>query len=145
MRTAVVYFSRTGSTQKVTEAIAQAIGSTYCSITDYPAQQSADLLFIGGAIYGGQIDPELVSFIERLSAQNVGRAAVFATYAYPGPPEVMGRAEAMIKAALKKRGIPVVSQSFRCRGCFLIFGRKRPDEASLRDAGAFAAAVLAGA
>ena len=142
-RTAVVYFSKTGSTAKVASAMAQAIGCDACDIKDYPADQAVDLLFIGGAIYGGQIDPALISFIEGLDPKKVGQAVVFATCASVHA-QTEGKAEALIKSALEKQGIPTAAGAFKCKGRFLFLNGKCPDEASLRDARSFAAALATG-
>lgn len=142
-KTAVVYFSRTGSTGKVAAAMAQAIGCELYDIKDYPVDRNVDLLFIGGAIYGGQIDPALVSFIEGLDPGKIGHAAVFATYASVHA-QTEGKAEALIKSALEKRGIPAAVETFKCKGRFLFLNGKCPDAASLQDAKTFAAALAAG-
>lgn len=139
-KTAVAYYSKTGSTGKVACAMAQALGCFAYEIKDYPADQNIDLLFIGGAIYGGQIDPALVTFIETLDPKKVGQAAVFATYASVHA-QTEGKAEALIQSALEKRGIPSVSETFKCKGRFLFLNGKHPDEASLQNARMFAAAL----
>ncbi len=143
MNNAVVYFSKTGSTKKVGEAMAKAIGSESYEIGDYPKDRQADLIFIGGAIYGGQIDPALVSFIEGLDPKKIGRAAVFTTCASVHA-QTAAKAEALIKSALEMRGIPVAAKTFSCKGRFLFLNGKCPDETSLHNAGTFASALTAG-
>ena len=142
-RATVVYYSKTGSTRKVAEAMAQAMGCESYDVKDYPANHEVDLMFIGGAIYGGQIDPTLVSFIEGLDPKKVGQAVVFATYASVHA-QTEGKTEVLIKSALKKQGIPTAAGAFKCKGRFLFLNGKCPDEASLRDAKTFAAALATG-
>ena len=142
MKKAVVYYSRTGGTQKVAETIAQAAGCDAYDAAHCPADLGADLLFVGGAVYGGVIDPALTSFIEGLDPKKVGRVAVFSTYAFPGP-ESERKARAQIISALKARGIPAAEQWFSCRGRFFFLGRKRPDAAALLEAKTYAARIAA--
>jgi flavodoxin len=132
MNAAVVYFSRTGNTKKIAEAMAQAIGCKATGIADFDAQAAYDLLLVGGAVYGGKLDPSLTEFIGGLDPSKIKRAVVFSTY-------FMGEmAIAMIKGALKERGVALDERTFCCKGKFLFMHRKYPGEAELAQAQEFA-------
>lgn len=133
MKTAVTYYSKTGNTKKIAEAIAQAAGCGAVPIADI-LDDKVDILFIGGSIYGGALDPSLVSFIGGLDAKKIKRAALFSTYI--SDPKAIG----IMKDLLSKQGIPV-ADSFSCKGKFLLFNLKRPDAADLENAKKFAASV----
>jgi flavodoxin len=134
MNAAVVYVSRTGNTKKVAEAIAQAVGCAAQSVSEYGAGKPVDLLFVGGSLYGGVLDPALDAFIRGLDPKAVGRAAAFSTH-------VSGeKADGLIKAALAARGIPAEA-GFACKGRCLFLNLGHPSRAELDEAGRFAAYV----
>ena len=141
MNTAVAFFSRTGNTKKIAQAIAEAACCTAQDIAAFDVQDTIDLLFIGGAIYGGALEPSLAEFIARLNPEKIGRAAVFSTSASQ---KGYGVAVNLIRNALKDRGIPTADDSFCCRGKFLFMGRKHPNDADLGDAKQFAVSMTGG-
>lgn len=134
MNIAVTYYSRTGNTKKVAQAIAAAAGCSATPIADYKAGE-IDLLFIGGSIYGGVLDPSLVSFIGGLDSKEIKKAALFSTCI------THSNAIDVIKDLLKKQGIPA-DDSFNCKGKFLLFNLGRPNKADLEEAKKFAASVM---
>jgi flavodoxin len=139
MSIAVTYFSRTGNTKKVAEAIAVAAGCVAQSIADYDVRTPVDLLFIGGSIYGGRLEPALSAFIGSLDPAKVARAVVFGTHAAV---EASGVANSLVKETLKARGIAVEEACFSCKGKFLFVNRKYPTGEALDDARQFAAGIL---
>lgn len=134
MNTAVTYYSKTGHTKKVAEAIAKAAGCSAADIAGYKAAP-VDVLFIGGSIYGGSLEPSLASFISGLDPKEVRSAALFTTYIKEA------NAVGLMKQLLGQKGIPV-SAVFSCKGQFLLFNRKHPDAADLEEASKFAASVV---
>jgi flavodoxin len=138
MNTAVAYFSRTGNTKKVAEAIASAARCSAQAISEYDAGKPVDVLFIGGSIYGGKLEPSLEEFIRSLSPGRVGKAVVFSTH-------VSGdKANALVRAALSTQNIPVAEECYSCKGVFLLFNMGHPNGAELEDAGKFAASMIKG-
>lgn len=138
MNIAVTYFSRTGNTKKVALAIAEAAGCAAGDIDKFEAQEPVDLLFIGGAIYGGNLEPKLAEFIAGLDPEKIKRAAVFSTSVSE---QGFGKATGMIKDGLRNRGIPTEDGEFACKGKFLLMSRKHPDASELDAAKQFAQAV----
>jgi flavodoxin len=136
MNVAVTYFSRTGNTKKVACTIADAAGCPSAPIAEFDAGKPLDLLFIGGAVYGAKLDPSLVEFIGRLDPRNVKRAVVFSTYF------TQDAATGMIKELLKAREIAADDKCFACKGKFMLWSRKHPDSADLKEAAEFAASVV---
>lgn len=135
MKSAVVYYSKTGNTKKVAEAIAAAVGTHAVNAGIHELAGSVDLLFIGGAVYGGKLDDALVRFIDSLTPEAVSRAVVFST-------SIKGdTAATLIAETLRAQKIPVDNASFICRGRFLILQRKHPNSEDLEKAKAFAIAA----
>ena len=134
MKIAVRYFSRSGNTKKVAEAIAKAAGveAKDCSV---PIDGGIDLLFLGGAVYGGKIDKPLMEFIEKLEPQNVKCAALFGTSAIAKNPG------SKMEKILQQKNIPIARQCFYCYGAFAFMRRGRPNEKDLKQAAEFASAL----
>ena len=78
MKTAVRYYSRTGNTKVIAEAIAPVAGCQAESI-EVPLEGVTDILFLGGAVYWGKIPGTLKEYIKSLSPQQVKCVAVFTT------------------------------------------------------------------
>lgn len=57
-KTAVIYATKTKHSQKLAEAIGSFLNVKSKNITEKPALQDIDLLFIVGGIYGGVSMPE---------------------------------------------------------------------------------------
>lgn len=132
MKCKVVYASKTGNTKKVADAIASAIGIEAFPLDAFDATEACDLLFLGGAVYGGELSPEMKGFIESLDPKKVARVAVFCT-------AVMGeKANDLMKGLLYVRGIPVVQETLACKGKFLWMNRKCPNDVELARAREYA-------
>jgi flavodoxin len=135
MKTAVRYYSRSGNTGKIAEAIAEAAGVTAKPV-DEALSEPVDLLFLGGGIYAKNIDGRLRDFIKQLSSEKVKSVAVFGTSAG-------GRSiQPQIEELLKGKGITTAGGGFACKGKFLFANRGRPNGQDCIDAAAFAKALL---
>lgn len=131
----VRYYSRGGNTRKVAQAIAKAAGvkALDCSI---PITKPVDLLFIGGSVYGFGLDDVTKSFISNLDPSLVKNAAVFGTSA------IVKKGNSEITALLKDKNIPVLSESFYCRGEFTIMHKGHPNSKDLANAEKFALSAV---
>ncbi len=132
MSTAVIYHSVTGNTKKVANAIAEALSCTAQPIKEYPLDNKADVMFIGGAIYGGKLDPVMDSFLQALTPQKAGRVMLFSTSVKES------KALGLMKELLKNQGIAVDDECFLCKGKFLFMNLRHPNKDELEQAGAFA-------
>lgn len=132
----VVYYSKTGNTKKVAEAIAEEMNVVAENAAEMPVVESFDLLFVGGAIYGAKLDNILIKFIEGLDPQKAGLVAVFGTFIKED--EICDQ----LKEAFKAKGIDVLPSTYACYGkSFLVFNRKHPDKYELEAAKVFAAKI----
>ena len=73
MKIAVRYYTKTGNTKRLAEAIAKAVGVEALPITA-PVTESVDILFLGNSYYAFTIDPEVRRFVESLSKEKVGKS-----------------------------------------------------------------------
>ena len=77
MNIAVVFQTRSGNTKIVADAMAEALGVEAKSVTE--PYEGADLLFIGGGVYGLDVDPTMKTFLDALDAKTTKRIAAFST------------------------------------------------------------------
>ena len=130
MNIAVRYYSRSGNTKAVAEAIAKAAGATAVSVDEDNAAitEPVDVLFIGGALYAYGIDNKLKEYLQTIKKEDAKKAVVFSTS------WISKHAIDLIKKGLSEAGIPVANESFHVRG--------KPGEQQLKDAAAFAGKFL---
>ena len=137
MNVRVVYKSKKGHTKRLAEAIARGAGVQAESVEAAAVSEPIDMLFIGGALYAGNIDKALENFLNNLTALQVKKAVIFGTSA-------KGSAIDPIRALLGNKHIAVVSDGFFCKGGFLWMNRGKPDEDDLMRAEAFAKGFVPG-
>ncbi|MDR0852042.1 MAG: flavodoxin [Clostridiales Family XIII bacterium] len=134
MNVSIRYYSRSGNTKKLAEAIGD-----YLEVPALPVSEKlvgpTDLLFLGGALYAGGIDSSLTEFINGLFAADVKKVAIFTTSA------ISKSAYPKIKALLEAKGIKVAEKNFHCPGKFLCLHTKHPDEQDCKTVSRFAAAL----
>lgn len=137
MKTAVRYYSRGGNTKAIAEAIAGAAGAPAQTV-DEPLGEPVDLLFLGGALYGGKIHERLADFLAALAPGMARRVAVFSTACGPDS------AYPQVREALAQRGIHVADRFFHCKSRFLFFNWKHPDRQDRLRAAEFARELIRG-
>jgi flavodoxin len=137
MKTALVYFSRTGHSKRIAKAIAEALQIAALDVKSEPVLNEVDLLFIVGGIYGGASSPELKAYAEGLSKSSVKKAALITS--------CLNRIhrQSMIREILTRKGIDVAPDEFVCRGSFLFFGLGHPSKEEIDAAISFARKAIA--
>lgn len=137
MRTKVMYYTKSGNTQKVAEAIAEAANTNAELLPPAYMPDRVDLLFIGAGTYMGNAPRKVRDFIKILNPAKIKNVAVFATCG--------GEDKAIIKMKelLKAQGMNVVDETFLCKGkTFGFFFRKHPNAQDLENARNFAKDVI---
>ncbi|MBO4243382.1 MAG: flavodoxin [Clostridiales bacterium] len=127
MTYAVRYYTKTGHTKKLADAIAKELGVESLPIST-PVSEKVDILFLGNSYYAFDIDPEVRSFIGSLDKEKVGKIVNFGTAA------MMKSTVKKVKAEADKKGIPTDEKEFHCKGEFKAFNKGRPNEDDIRDA-----------
>jgi flavodoxin len=135
MKIAVRFYSRSGNTKKLADAIAKAANVSAYS-TQVPLTEPVDLLFLGGAVYAGNIDSHLQSFAQSLTSDQVKRVCIFSTAA--SGKSIHSKFEDMFS----RNHIELEKEDFACRGKFLMANRSKPDEQDCREAAAFVKKIL---
>ena len=135
MKIAVRYYTKTGNTRRLAEAVAAAIGVEALPIS-VPVTERVDLLFLGNSYYAFSIDPEVRNFIRSLDRKLVGRIVNF------GSAAMLNSTYKKVKAEADKAGIPMEETEFHCRGEFKGVHKGRPNEEDLRAAAEFARKMI---
>lgn len=135
MKIAVRYYTKTGNTKRMAEAVAQAVGVEAQPITT-PVTEKVDILFLGNSYYAFSIDPEVRDFIQSLDKEKVGRIVNF------GSAAMLNSTYKKVKAEADKVGIAMDPREFHCKGEFKAFHKGRPNEADLKEVAEFAKSFL---
>ncbi len=135
MKTAVRYYTKTGNTKRLAEAVAGAVGAEALPIS-IPLTEPVDILFLGNSYYAFTIDPEVRAFVRSLDKDMVGRIVNF------GSAAMMNSTIKKVKAEANRVGIPVDDREFHCRGEFKNIHKGRPNEDDLKAAAEFARNIV---
>ncbi len=135
MKTAVRYYTKTGNTKRLAEAVAEAVGVEALPIS-VPVAEPVDVLFLGNSYYAFGIDPEVKKFVSSLDKTKVGRIVNF------GSAAMLNSTRKKVKAEADKVGIPVDEREFHCKGEFKGIHKGRPDETDMKAAAEFAAKII---
>ena len=127
MKIAVRYYTKTGNTKRLAEAVAQAVGVEALPISS-PVTEQVDVLFLGNSYYAFSIDPEVRSFIRSLDKSMIGKIVNF------GSAAMLNSTYKKVKAEADKVGVPMETREFHCRGEFKGVHKGKPDAEDLKAA-----------
>ena len=131
MTYAVRYYTKTGNTKRLAEAIAKELGVEALPISE-PVNEPVDYLFLGNSYYAFTIDPEVRAFVASLDKEKIGSIVNF------GSAALLNSTYKKVKAVADKVGIPMDEKEFHCKGEFKNVHKGRPNESDLADAARFA-------
>ena len=120
MKIAVRYYTKTGNTKRLAEAVAGAVGAEALPISE-KITEPVDILFLGNSYYAFSIDPEVRQFVASLDKNTTWKK---------------------VKAVADRAGIPMDEREFHCKGEFRNIHKGKPDEADLQAAAEFARKVV---
>ena len=120
MNIAVRYYTKTGNTKRLAEAVAAAVGVEAQPIS-VPITEPVDILFLGNSYYAFSIDPEVRSFVQALDKALVGKIVNF------GSAAMLNSTYKKVKAEADKVGIPMDQREFHCKGEFKGIHKGRPN------------------
>ena len=135
MKVEVRYYTKTGNTKRLAEAVAEALGVRALPVSE-PVTDPVDILFLGNSYYAFSIDPEVRAFIRSLDKNLVGHIANFGTAA------MLNSTYKKVRAEADKVGIPMIESEFHCRGEFKGAHKGRPDSKDLAAAAAWAKSLI---
>ena len=135
MKIAVRYYTKTGNTKRIAEAVAKAAGVEALPIS-VPVSEPVEILFLGNSYYAFNIDPEVRAFVRSLDKDKIGKIVNF------GSAALMNSTWKKVKAEADKVGIPMDEREFHCKGEFKQIHKGRPNEEDLRAAEEFARGII---
>ena len=135
MKIAVRYYTKTGNTKRLAEAVAEAVGAEALPL-GAPIEEPVDILFLGNSYYAFSIDPEVRDFVRSLNGSRVGRIVNF------GSAAMLNSTYKKVKAEADKVGVPMDEREFHCKGEFKGVHKGRPNGEDLKAAAAFAKSIV---
>jgi flavodoxin len=131
MKVAVRYYTKTGNTEK----LANAVGVKALPISE-PITEPVDILFLGNSYYAFSIDPEVRDYVRSLDSSKVKRIVNF------GSAAMLNSTWKKVKAEADRVGIAMDDREFHCKGEFKGLHKGRPNEQDLTKAAAFARKII---
>lgn len=134
MNIAIRYYTRSGHTKKLAEAIAERI-HVNAEDTSVPLSDKVDILFLGCSYYAFDMDRGVKNFIAE-NKDKIGEIVCFGTSA------MMSSMQKPMKKVTDAYGVKLSKEEFHCRGEFKFANKGRPNEEDLRGAASFAERVV---
>ena len=134
MNIAIRYYTRSGNTKKLADAISEALNIEAFDVS-VPLSEKTDILFLGCSYYAFDVDPIVKDYIVN-NKDNIGKIVCFGTSA------MMKSMKKPVTKVAKTVGITVSDEEFHCRGRFGKIHKNRPDADDLKDAAEFAKKVV---
>lgn len=128
MKCAIRYYSKSGNTEKLANAISEVLDVPSCDISQ-DLTEDVDILFFGSGVYGCALDPAVIKFISNLNV-NIGEFVNFSTSG------IMESNYNLIKDVLANTNIKLSEKEFHCPGSFVGLNKDRPnedDESNIKD------------
>ncbi len=134
MNIAIRYYSQTGNTKKLAEAIAAELGVEAKDVS-HPLEEKTDILFLCNSVYWAGIDKKVKRFVNT-NALKIGTLVNVSTAA------LIESTYKQMKTVAAEAGVTLSDQEFHCRGKFKALHASHPDEADLKAVREFARSVL---
>ena len=134
MKIAVRYYTRSGNTKKLAEAIAEAVSVDAMDVS-VALEEKADILFLGCSYYAFDVDQAVKDFIVD-NKDNIGKIVCFGTSA------MMKSMKKPVSKVARTVGVTVADEEFHCRGRFGKIHKNKPDADDLKNAAEFAKKVV---
>ena len=134
MRIAIRYYTRSGNTQKLADAISEALNIEAADVS-VPLSEKTDILFLGCSYYAFDVDEAVKDFIVN-NKDNISKLVCFGTSA------MMKSMKKPVSKVAETVGVTVADEEFHCRGRFGKIHRNRPDADDLKAVAEFAKKVV---
>ena len=134
MKIAIRYYTKTGNTKKLAEAIGSAINVEPKTV-DEPLTEDVDILFLGSAVYAAGISGQIKDFNKNINV-NVGQVVNFSSAA------LIESTYKQVKGEVEAKGLKMSEDEFHCRGAFKLVHRGHPDDNDLKNAQEFAKRII---
>ncbi|MDD2238858.1 MAG: flavodoxin domain-containing protein [Bacilli bacterium] len=116
MKISIIYYSMTGHSKKMANAISKELNVSSENIKTNPKLEDVDLLYIISGIYGDKSSPVLIEYVKELTKRNAKKAALI-TSSGSGTTKPIE-----VREILENNGIMVLKDEFLYSGGFMFFG-----------------------
>lgn len=123
----IIYATMTQHTKKLADYLADSLNVKAQDVKGNPNLANTDVLFVGTGIYGGKISPDLENYIKTIKIGDVKKAVIFLN-SCGGKDESQG-----LRVLLEEKKIKVYNRTFVCKGKWLFFNRKHPNDQDCND------------
>ena len=130
MNIEVRYFTRSGNTKKLADAVAKALGKVAESV-DTPLDSKSDVLFLGCSYYAFDVDPSIKDFVIK-NKDKISKVVCF------GSSCMMKSTYKPMKKVCDAAGVELEKNDFHCKGSFGPFFKGIPGEKELAEVSEFA-------
>ncbi len=127
MTYAVRYYTKTGNTKRLAEAMAKELGVEALPISE-PVNEAVDYLFLGNSYYAFDIDPEVKDFVASLDKDKIGKLVNF------GSAAMLNSTYKKVKGVADKVGVAMDEKEFHCKGEFKGIHKGRPNNDDIASA-----------
>ena len=134
MKIAIRYYTKTGNTKKLAEAISSAI-NVEAKTVDEQLTEDVDILFLGSAVYAAGIDQKIKDFIKSINV-DVGEVVNFSSAA------LIESTYKQVKKEVEAKGLKMSEDEFHCRGAFKFVHRGKPDDNDIKNVQEFAKRIV---
>ena len=128
MKIAIRYYTQTGNTKKLAEAIAAELGLEAGDVS-VPLEEKTDVVFLCNSVYWAGIDKQVKQFVITNAEKNVSTAAL-----------IESSYNQMRKLAASAH-VGLCEKEFHCRGSFAALHAGHPDEDDLKAVRDFARGI----
>ena len=134
MKIAIRYYTKTGNTKKLAEALSEAVGVEALTV-DTPLTEDIDILFLGSAVYAAGVDSKIKEFIESINV-NVGKIVNFSSAA------LIESTYKQVKKIAEDNGLTMAEEEFHCIGAFKFVHRGHPNDEDVNNLVEFAKKIV---
>ncbi len=125
MKYAIRYYSKSGNTEKLANAISEVLEVPALDIS-HELEEDVDVLFFGSGVYGCALDPAVIKFISNINVE-VGEFVNFSTSG------IMESNYELIGNVLNNTNIKLSNKEFHCPGSFVGMNTDRPNSEDVSD------------
>ena len=133
MKIGVRFYTRSGNTKKLADALAKSVSVEAKEVT-VPLEEKVDILFLGCSYYAFDVDEAVKQFILE-NKEKLGKIVCFGTSA------MMKSMRKPVSKVADTVGVVVAEEEFHCRGSFGPMHKGRPNTKDLEEVAAFAKKV----
>jgi flavodoxin len=134
MKYAIRFYSKTGNTKKLAQAISEVLEIPALDIS-VPLDEDVDVLFLGTSIYGASIDPTIIKFFDQMDV-NVSKIISFGTSG------TMQSSYEQIANLCLVHDIELHESEFHCPGAFVGMNNDRPNTQDIEDMKSFVKNII---